>query len=70
MTVTVRGALNTGVVVVIEFDAPDATELPIELWAMMVNVYEVVAESPDIEIVPEPACVSVPVIDPGLDVAV
>ena len=69
MTVTVRGALNTGVPVVIEFDAPDATELPIELWAMMVNVYEVVAERPVNEIVPEPACVRVTEIDPGLEVA-
>ena len=31
VTVTVRGALNTGVPVVIEFDAPDATELPTAL---------------------------------------
>ena len=56
--------------VVMEFDADDAVELPTALVAMTVNVYEVVAESPDTEIVPEPACVSVPVIDPGLEVAV
>ena len=72
VAVSIVGASGTvvGVEVVTEFDVDDASESPIALWAMMVNVYAVVALSPVTEIVPEPACVSVPVIDPGLDVAV
>ena len=58
-----------GVEVVTEFDADDASEAPIALVATTVNVYAVVALSPVIEIVPEPACVSIAVIDPGLEVA-
>ena len=72
VAVSIVGASGTvvGVEVVTEFDADDASESPIALWATTVNVYAVVALSPVIEIVPEPACVSVAVIDPGLDVAV
>ena len=42
-------------VVVMEFEALDATEVPVPLLAVTVNVYEVFGDSPVTEIVPEPA---------------
>jgi hypothetical protein len=43
---------------------------PAEFVALTVNVYDVAAVKPDTVIVPEPAVASVPVILPGVDVAV
>ena len=52
------------------FDADDATELPAELFAFTVNVYEVPCVKPAMEMVPEEEPTKVPVILLGLDVAV
>ena len=63
------GALGTPTVAV-ELDALDAAELPIRLLAVTVKVYAVDGLRPVIEMVPEPAWVALPVIPPGVDVAV
>jgi hypothetical protein len=47
-----------------------AALVPIEFVAVTVNVYAVFAVRPEILIVPEPDVLNVPVIPPGLDVAV
>jgi hypothetical protein len=57
-------------VVVIEFDAADGDELPTEFVAKTVNVYAVPAVKPVIEIVPDVAWLTEPVIEPGDEVAV
>jgi len=56
--------------VMIEFEAEDAVEVPAEFVAVTVNVYRVPAVRPVTEIVPLPACEIVPVIPPGEEVAV
>ena len=61
-----EGALT----VVIELEALDAEPVPAELVAVTVNVYEVPAVKPVIEIVPLPACEIDPVIPPEDEVAV
>ena len=63
------GALGTPTVEV-ELDALDATESPIALRAVTVKVYAVDGLRPVIEMVPEPAWVTVAVIPPGVEVAV
>jgi hypothetical protein len=55
---------------VIEFDAAELAELPTAFVANTVNVYDVEPVKPVTVIVPEPDCDKVPVIPPGLDVAV
>jgi hypothetical protein len=57
-------------VVVIEFEAADGDEFPTEFVATTVNVYAVPAVNPVIEIVPEVAWLTEPVIEPGDEVAV
>jgi len=57
-------------VVVMGFDAADGDELPTELVATTVNVYAVPAVKPVIEIVPDIAWLTEPVIEPGDEVAV
>lgn len=57
-------------VVVIEFEAEDDNESPTELVATTVNVYVVFGLNPEIEIVPDPDWLIVPVIPPGDEVAV
>jgi hypothetical protein len=57
-------------VVVMEFDAADGDELPTELVATTVNVYAEPAVKPEIEIVPDVAWLTEPVIEPGDEVAV
>lgn len=56
--------------VVTELEALEAAEVPAELVAVTVNVYEVPAVKPVIEIVPLPACEIDPVIPPGVEVAI
>ena len=56
-------------VVVIELDAADGDELPTEFVATTVNVYAVPAVKPEIEIVPDVAWLTEPVIEPGDEVA-
>lgn len=63
------GALGTPTVE-IELDALDASEAPLELRAVTMNVYEVEGLNPVIGIVPEPAWERVAVIEPGVEVAV
>jgi hypothetical protein len=53
-----------------ELLAAEAAPVPIALVAVTVNVYAVLVVKPETVMVPEPACESVPVIPPGLDVAV
>jgi hypothetical protein len=55
---------------VIELLAALAALVPTAFVAVTVNVYEVPFVKPVTLIVPEPACDIVPVIPPGLDVAV
>jgi hypothetical protein len=57
-------------VVVMEFDAADGDELPTEFVATTVNVYAVPELKPVIEIVPDVAWLTEPVIEPGEEVAV
>ena len=66
---TVVGAVGAPTVVV-ELEALEATEVPAELVALTVNVYEVPALSPVIAIVPLPACEIDPMKPPGEEVAV
>lgn len=66
-TVGVPGVVS---LVVIEFDALEALDVPTALVDVTVNVYAVLGVKPLIEIVPEPAWESVPVIPPGEEVAV
>lgn len=56
--------------VVIELDAAEADEVPSALVAVTVKVYEVFGLKPETVIVPEPDCETVPVLEPGLEVAV
>jgi hypothetical protein len=56
--------------VVIELLAALAALVPAAFVAVTVNVYAVFVVSPETVIVPEPAWLKVPVIPPGLDVAV
>jgi hypothetical protein len=56
--------------VVILLLAALAALVPIAFVAVTVKVYAVLAVSPETVIVPEPDVLNVPVIPPGLDVAV
>ena len=64
------GADGAPTIVVIEFEAVDGKESPIELVATTVKVYEVPGCKPVIRIVPLPDCSMVPVMPPGEEVAV
>jgi hypothetical protein len=69
VAVPIVGAPGT-VVGVAELDAALFGELPLELVAYTTNVYAVPAVNPVTVIVPDPACDTVPVILPGVEVAV
>jgi hypothetical protein len=56
--------------VVIELDAALCAELPTALVAYTLKVYAVLPVKPETVIVPEPACDKVPVMLPGVDIAV
>ena len=69
--VTVAAPITGTPIVVIGPEGLDATEArPVVFVAVTVNVYEVPAERPVTLIVPESDCDRVPVMPPGLDVAV
>ena len=67
----VPATADTPDVGVTDSDRPDGSEVsPAAFVAVTVNLYAVPDVSPLTMMVPEPACDSVPVVPPGIDVAV